>query len=277
VERLVHGSVRNGDVAWAAQAELAASFELVVLNRPGFPPNPPEDHIDFEEHGRWVAERLRPGDHLCGHSYGALVSLFAAEAARELRSLILIEPPAFGVANDDPEVAAYANRQKAHWSAGSREPRAFLAGFYELAGRQLDLPDVLPADLLQGAQALIVQRGPWEAQPAFSRLTGRGIRTLVASGGWSPVFETVCDVVAERLGARASSTTERDTVCRTRRDSTKASWASCSDRVAAWASVHECPLSVRAAGTAQTDPRSALVPSTSAWLRNRRRLLLRTA
>ena len=44
---LVHGSVRNGDFAWAAQEELAASFELVVLNRPGFPPNPPEDRVDF--------------------------------------------------------------------------------------------------------------------------------------------------------------------------------------------------------------------------------------
>jgi hypothetical protein len=37
IERLVlvHGSVRNGDFAWAAQEELAASFELVVLNRSG--------------------------------------------------------------------------------------------------------------------------------------------------------------------------------------------------------------------------------------------------
>jgi len=49
VERLVlvHGSIRNGDFAWAAQQELAASFDLVVLNRPGFPPNPPEDRVDF--------------------------------------------------------------------------------------------------------------------------------------------------------------------------------------------------------------------------------------
>jgi pimeloyl-ACP methyl ester carboxylesterase len=206
VERLVlvHGSVRNGDFAWAAQAELAASFELVVLNRPGFPPNPPEDRIDFEEHGRRVAKRLHPGDHLCGHSYGAVVCLFAAEAARELRSLVLIEPPAFGLASDDPQVATYADRQKAYWDAGPREPRAFLAGFYELAGRRPDLPEVLPADLLQGVQALIVQRGPWEAQPSLSKLRERGLRALVVSGGWSPVFETVCDVVAERLGAERS-------------------------------------------------------------------------
>jgi pimeloyl-ACP methyl ester carboxylesterase len=203
VERLVlvHGSVRNGDFAWAAQAELGRSFELVVLNRPGFPPNPPEGRIDFEEHGRWVGEQLRPGDHLCGHSYGAVVCLFAAEAARELRSLVLIEPPAFGLASEDPEVAAYADRQKAFWAAGPQEPRAFLAGFYELAGRPVDLPHVLSADLLQGAQALIVQRGPWEAHPSFSRLRKSGFRALVVSGGWSRVFESVCDVVAERLGA----------------------------------------------------------------------------
>jgi pimeloyl-ACP methyl ester carboxylesterase len=66
-----------------------------------------------------VAERLRPGDHLCGHSYGAVVSLFAAEVARDLRSLTVIEPPAFGLATDDPQVAAYAERQKEYWAAGS--------------------------------------------------------------------------------------------------------------------------------------------------------------
>lgn len=109
---LVHGSVRNGDYAWAGQKEPAAHFELVVLNRAGFPPNPSAQQIDFEEHGRWVAERLRPGDHPCGHSYGAVVSLFAAALARDLRSLIVIEPPAFGLASDDPQVAAFTDRQR---------------------------------------------------------------------------------------------------------------------------------------------------------------------
>jgi pimeloyl-ACP methyl ester carboxylesterase len=203
VERLVlvHGSVRNGGFAWAAQDELAADFELVVLNRPGFPPNPIEEHIDFEEHGHWVAKRLRPGDHLCGHSYGAVVSFFAAALALELRSLTVIEPPAFGLASDDPQVAAFTDRQKTYWAEGPSDPRAFLSGFYALAGRHVDLPDPLPPALEQGAQALIVQRGPWEAQPPLSTLAASPYPKLVVSGGWSPIFETVCDVVEERLGA----------------------------------------------------------------------------
>ena len=198
---LVHGSVRNGDASWVAQNELADDFELVVLNRPGFPPNPIEEHIDFEEHGRWVAHWLRRGDHLCGHSYGAIVSFFAAALAPDLRSLTVIEPPAFGLATDDPQVAAFTDRSKAYWSDGPSDPREFLAGFYALAGRHVDLPDPLPPELEQGAQALIVQRGPWEARPPLSRLAACPYPKLVISGGWSPIFETVCDVIEERLHA----------------------------------------------------------------------------
>ena len=68
-------------------------------------------------------------------------------------------------------------------------------------GRQADLPDPLPPELEQGAQALMVQRGPWEAQPPLSTLATSPYPKLVVPGGWSPIFETVCDVVEERLGA----------------------------------------------------------------------------
>ena len=50
---LVHGSVGNGKAACAAQ-RLAERYELVVLNRPGYPPNPPEEQIDFENQASWV-------------------------------------------------------------------------------------------------------------------------------------------------------------------------------------------------------------------------------
>src|SRR6266496_3071683 len=44
---LLHGSVVNGAVTWAAQEPLAKRFELVVPNRRGFPPGPEMERIDF--------------------------------------------------------------------------------------------------------------------------------------------------------------------------------------------------------------------------------------
>jgi pimeloyl-ACP methyl ester carboxylesterase len=198
----VHGSVGNGEASWTGQRPLAADFELVFLNRPGFPPGPVVDRIDFEEHAAWVVERMQPGDHLCGHSYGGVVSLYAAAHAPELRSLTVVEPPAFGIAAGRPAADEFAERLKALWSEGPREPRAFLAAFYAaVAGRHIDLPDPLPPHIHQGAQLLMVERGPWEAQPRLDDLRAAAYPKLVVSGGWSPAFDAVCDVLEQRLAA----------------------------------------------------------------------------
>jgi pimeloyl-ACP methyl ester carboxylesterase len=200
---LVHGSVRNGDASWSAQRPLAAELELVVLDRPGFPPGPLVDRVDFEEHGAWVAERLQPGDHLCGHSYGGVVALFAAAQAEGLASLTAVEPPAFGVAAGRPQVDAFVERLARLWSHGPREPRAFLAAFYAaVAGREVNLPDPLPPDVEQGARILMIERGPWEARPPLDELAAAPFPKLVVSGGWSPAFDAVCDVLEERLDAQ---------------------------------------------------------------------------
>src|SRR5204863_8443387 len=75
---LVHGSVGNGGSTWEAQFPLAERFTLVIPDRPGSPPNPPVDRVDFEEHAPPVAELLAGGAHLVGHSYGGVISLYAA-------------------------------------------------------------------------------------------------------------------------------------------------------------------------------------------------------
>jgi pimeloyl-ACP methyl ester carboxylesterase len=204
VERLVfvHGSVSNGEAAWAAQRTLADRYELVVLNRPGYPPNPPEARIDFEEQATWVAERLRPGDHLCGHSYGGVVSLYAAGLSPELASLTVLEPPAFGLVAGDPAADELAGRLTAHWEQGDQNPRDFLLGFYAVvAGREVELPDPLTAELDQGARALMVERYPWEADPPLGDIAATPYEKLVVSGGWNPAFDAVCDLLEERLGA----------------------------------------------------------------------------
>jgi pimeloyl-ACP methyl ester carboxylesterase len=200
---LVHGSVRNGDVSWAEQQPLVGDFELVVLNRPGFPPGPPIERVDFEEHATWVAERLRGGDHLCGHSYGGVVSLYAAAKADRLASLTVVEPPAFAVAAGRPEADAFSASLQSLWSDGPRDARSFLAEFYALvAGRAVDLPDPLPPDLQQGAEALMAERGPWEARPPVDELRVAQFPKLVVTGGWSLAFEAVGDVLEERLPAQ---------------------------------------------------------------------------
>lgn len=198
----VHGSVGNGDAAWVEQRPLAAEFELLVLNRPGFPPGPLVDRVDFEEQGAWVAAQLRDGDHLCGHSYGGVVSLYAAAEAPWLSSLTVVEPPAFGLAAGVRVADEFIDRLKRLWSEGPGEPRAFLAAFYaEVAGRQVDLPDPLPPAQYQGAQILMIERGPWEATPPLAELRVARFPKLVVSGGWSGPFDAVCDVLEAELDA----------------------------------------------------------------------------
>lgn len=199
---LVHGSVRNGPASWAAQAPLAERFELVILNRPGFPPGPPVESLDFEDHAAWVAERLEPGDHLAGHSYGGIVSLFAASYRPEaVRSLTVIEPPCFGVARGEPEMDGWIAGIDTYLRGPPREPRAFLLGFYELvSGTRPALPDPLPPDLEQGTRMLMIERLPTEAVIPFDRLEAPYPK-LVVSGDHHPAFERTCDVLEERLDA----------------------------------------------------------------------------
>src|SRR3954471_9503045 len=116
---LVHGSVVNADLTWSAQKPLAERFEILAPNRRGFPPGPDVEQVDFEDEAVWLeqflvragsvagkagdARRTDPGasgaggTHLVGHSYGGVCSLFLAARRPELlRSLTVIEPPAFG-------------------------------------------------------------------------------------------------------------------------------------------------------------------------------------
>ncbi len=198
---LVHGSVGNGPSTWAAQRELADRWELLVLNRPGFPPGPLVERVDFEEHADWVAERLEPGDHLCGHSYGGVVSLLAAARFAGLRSLTAIEPPAMGAARGNPAADEFAVRAAALWRDGPREPEEFLRVFLRSVGSVFEPPSPLPPELEQGAQTLMVERGPWEAVIPVDALRSAPFPKLVVSGAHHPAFDAVCDALERDLGA----------------------------------------------------------------------------
>ena len=198
---LVHGSVVNGATTWSAQKPLAERFELVVPDRRGFPPNPPVDAVDFEDEAVWLEDWLEPGTHLAAHSYGGVISLLAAaRRPAAVRSLTVVEPPAFGVARGDPAAEAFIEAGERHWNEGPRDPEEFLRGFLSLVGAPAPPGRLSPA-LVQGARTLMVERPPWEAQIPFEELAAAPFPTLVVSGGHDPAFDAVADVLEERLGA----------------------------------------------------------------------------
>ena len=199
---LVHGSVVNGEMTWAEQRPLADRFRLTVVDRHGYFPNPAADHEDFEEDALDIVELLGEGVHLVGHSYGAVISLLAAAQRPEaVRSLTVIEPPAFGVALDRPEVAALAAGIRPYWENGPRDPEAFLRGFLGMVGSSAQLPSPLPPPLLQNAKLLMVERDPTEAVIPLERLRQAPFPKLVVSGAHSAVFDAVCDVLEKELAA----------------------------------------------------------------------------
>jgi pimeloyl-ACP methyl ester carboxylesterase len=198
---LVHGSVTNGAMTWGAQRELAGRWELVVLDRPGFPPGPPVERVDFEQDAQWLSGLLRPGDHLCGHSYGGVVSLLAAAGFDGLRSLTVIEPPATSVARGHPAADAFAAGALELWRDGPSEPEEFLRTFLRAVGSSFEPPAPLPPELEQGARALMTERGPWEAEIPLAELRATPFPKLVVSGAHHPAFDAICDALERELGA----------------------------------------------------------------------------
>jgi pimeloyl-ACP methyl ester carboxylesterase len=195
---LVHGS--GGGSGWPAQRPLADRYTLVMPTRSGYPPNPPLARIDFDRQAEELLALLATGDHLVGHSYGGVVSLLAARAAPELRSLTVVEPPAFGVARREVAVEELVSRLAELWPT-DLEPEPFLHRFVAAVGSAYDGPSPLPPGVEAAVRAVMAERPPWEAEIPLGELRAKPFPKLVVSGGHHPAFDAVCDVLEGELGA----------------------------------------------------------------------------
>jgi pimeloyl-ACP methyl ester carboxylesterase len=208
----VHGSFAWSEETWAEQTPLAARYELVFVDRRGFGGSPARGRVDFERDARDVAE-LAEGAHLVGHSYGGVVGLLVA-AETKLRSLTLIEPPAFGLVRGDPAVEDLVSRID-EATASARDPgdyRARFLGAFGFSGEPRDLSELE----LAAARASLGERPPGEAEIPLDAIAASGLPVLVARGAWDEApdaarlragaaFARICDVLEARLDAQSAT------------------------------------------------------------------------
>ena len=202
---LVHGSnSADPGLVWARQQELATRYQLYVPDRRGYGESPPAQRADFEVDVRDVHALLGEGAHLVGLSYGGILTLLAAARRPELvKSLTVIEPPAFGGARDHPLVERLIEQLAPLYAAAPRlTPEAYIQGFARAFGEVIAEPVQLSPEHRRAIIAAMGERPPWEAEIPLDTLAAAGFPKLVVSGDWHPAFEVVAEVLAWRLGAR---------------------------------------------------------------------------
>jgi pimeloyl-ACP methyl ester carboxylesterase len=213
---LVHGSMSFGELAFSEQRPLAERWRLDVLDRRGYGLSPDRaSRVDFDEDSEDLAALLDEPAHLLGHSYGGIVCLLAAARRPEVvRSLAVIEPPAFALARGHPPVEEMVTRIDRHFdSAQALSEEAFLEGFLRAWGFERLPPRTLAARARRGVRSSMTERSPWEADVPLDRLAAARIPTLVVRGAWDEAepsarelagaaFTAVCEVLVVRLAAQ---------------------------------------------------------------------------
>lgn len=201
---LLHGSLSYGEEAWEAQLPLASEgYRLVLPDRRGYGRSPRDGGEDYERDAHDVAPLLGDGAHVVGHSYGALSALWTAAVRPEaVRSLTVVEPPAFGLVPDEA-VTDYMAVFRRLFAQTDLTDREFLEQF--LLAMQMP-PSMITSELLDewtpGAVALREARPVWEASAPVDVLNAVLFPRLVVSGGHNAAFTAVAEALAGAMGAR---------------------------------------------------------------------------
>ncbi len=201
---LVHGgSPGGGAESFAAQKPLAERWTLVLPDRPGHGQTAPQGREDFERDADLLAPLLATGSHLVGHSYGALVALYmAAQQPQAIRTLTLIEPPAYWLAAGNPAVDEMSRANQELFENPPENPADFVRSFFALVGIDIQIPESAPAELFRAiADGLINIRGPQDARLDPAELTIGGYPILVLTSGRTAGFEGIAAALVAKTGA----------------------------------------------------------------------------
>jgi pimeloyl-ACP methyl ester carboxylesterase len=209
---MVHGSFTWGEDAWAEQRVLADHFRLLVLDRCGHGQSPNTGRFGFDDQAADIADFLGKSAHLVGSSFGAVLALIVAQREPgRIRSLTVIEPPAWGVARGDPAV----EEQLAGFSLTPAEaarlgPDLAFSKFLEGIGAEAEESALTEMDR-KNAAASFQETPLLEAPVSLESLSATKLPLLVVSGGLQAAtqryrnrrlaFHRVCQALAAVTGA----------------------------------------------------------------------------
>lgn len=206
---MVHGSFGWGEDTFGEQRPLSEHFRLLLVDRRGFGKSPSTKIVDFDSDADDIADILPGGAHLVGHSYGGVVSLLAAaRKPKAVKSLTVIEPPAFNIAIADPIVREAVDWLKTIYAIGGKStPQQFYAAFTRTD--VTSLPSFSEDDL-RAIRSSMTERPPYEADIPLTKLAKTTFPKLVVSGkrerqGQGPALLKVCDVLERELHARRAT------------------------------------------------------------------------
>lgn len=201
---LVHGSnVRDPEQIWQAQRSLGEHYMVIVVDRRGYGLSPRAERITWDSEVEDLLAIVGDRAHLVGHSYGGVITLLLAGRYPErVRSLVVVEPPAFGLALDDSAVAAHVARlAPVHADGPESSPEEFLRRFAAAHGEELPADFILEPSHRKGVDATRLSPDPASAPIDVARLAAATFPKLVISGGWTAEMDTTCGRVAARIGA----------------------------------------------------------------------------
>ena len=197
---LVHGGI-GPELSWERQLPLAERHTLVIPWRRGYEPSPRAERQDFVADVKDLDRLVEPGDRLVGFSYGGLsASIVAGRRASELRALVLIEPPLFSLAPDDPLIAPMIELSSQFTSGATEDDPEAHWRFLSVAGikRPRDEQEAREVEWLTRLARHL--RPPLEARPDLAAVREAGLPTLTVSGEHNTGIERICDLIAERSG-----------------------------------------------------------------------------
>ncbi|MFI1094788.1 alpha/beta fold hydrolase [Streptomyces sp. NPDC020917] len=190
----LHGAGKSGARAWPVQA-LSAPPEWTFLERA-------EGGDSAQGDAARILELLASNgsSHVVAQSYGGNAAALAAQKRPDLvLSLTLIEPACFDLSRGKPAVENHIAAMDPVFAVSddpSISARKYSLLFAEGMGTK---PPNLPDDVLRSRVArLRAMAPPWGT--GLSTDAGLPVRTLVITGGWSPMYDQIAEALVE-LGA----------------------------------------------------------------------------